>query len=161
VKRWYVVQTKTGAECTAAHYLAQQGFETFFPHFRRTIRHARQTKTVHAPLFPRYLFITLDLDRDRWRSVRTTIGVVSLVSYRDDTPMPVPVGVVEALMKDNSPVAGHRVRIMDGPFVDHIGTLDADGRVQVLLELMGKAIPATLSAPVIGENEHAANSFRN
>jgi transcriptional antiterminator RfaH len=39
------------------------------------------------------------------------------------------------------------VRILSGPFADFVGTLkrlEETGRVQVLLEMMGTAVPVTL-----------------
>ena len=50
------------------------------------------------PIFPRYLFVVLDLDRDRWRSVNGTFGVARLVMMAGDRPQPAPHGVVEALV---------------------------------------------------------------
>src|SRR3954453_18768639 len=67
--RWYLVHTQPKSERKAQWHLAAQGFSIFLPQFHKTIRHARQLRTVKAPVFPRYLFITLDLGRDRWLSV--------------------------------------------------------------------------------------------
>jgi transcriptional antiterminator RfaH len=100
--------------------------------------------------------VILDLDRDRWLSVRSTVGVSRLFSTQEGRPVPVPVGVVEALIArseanltrlDSGLVKGQNVRILRGAFADFVGTLerlDAAGRVQVLLEMMGTAVPVTL-----------------
>jgi len=144
------------AEKKAAWHLTAQGFRSYLPMVRKTVRHARKLTTVHAPVFPRYLFVALDLERDRWLCVRSTIGVARLVTYGDGMPIPVPLGVVEALLaKSESNVLrldmdlekGQDVRVSSGPFADIIGTLhrvDANGRVQVLLQIMGTAVPVTL-----------------
>ena len=50
------------------------------------------------PLFPRYLFIILDLTRDHWRSVNGTYGVNRLL-MRAEEPEPVPEGLVEQLIE--------------------------------------------------------------
>ena len=86
-------------EAKARLNLAAQGFRAFLPQVRKTVRHARQLRTVRAPLFPRYLFVELDLARDRWLSVRSTIGVASLFTSSEGQPIPVPRGVVEALLE--------------------------------------------------------------
>jgi transcription elongation factor/antiterminator RfaH len=155
-ERWFVAHTLPKSEWKAELHLGAQGFRTFQPQIRKTIRHARQLKTVRAPLFPRYLFVILDLERDRFLSVRSTVGVSSLFSNRDGRPVPVPIGIVESLIErsddtltrlDNGLVKGQQVRILTGPFVDFIGTLDrlnAAGRVRVLLQLMGTAVPVAL-----------------
>jgi len=116
---------------------------------------------VRAPLFPRYIFIILDLGRDRWLSVRSTVGVSSLFSCQG-RPVPVPEGVVEALIDrmddpnltlfDFNPVPGQSVRILSGPFVDVVGTLDrldAGQRVRVLLDIMGTAVPVSVHRSAI------------
>ena len=144
-----MVQTLPNRELTARAQLEAQGFRTFLPRYAKTVRHARKLMTVSAPFFPRYLFVVLDLGRDRWRSVNGTFGVAGLV-MGDQYPMPVPSGVVESLqaccgadghlqLADRLAV-GERVRLLSGPFADMVGKLarlDGGGRVQVLLQLLG------------------------
>jgi transcriptional antiterminator RfaH len=154
-ERWFLVHTRPRNELKAEFHLRAQGFGTYLPRIRKTIRHARQLRQVRAPLFPGYLFLILDLERDRWLSVRSTVGVSSLVTC-DGRPIPVPVGVVESLIAqtdgaltllDAGLVEGQSVRILSGPFADFVGTLerlDDAGRVRVLLEMMGTAVPLAL-----------------
>jgi transcription antitermination factor NusG len=116
---------------------------------------------VRAPLFPRYVFLILDLGRDPWLSVQGTVGVSSLFTC-DHYPVPVPEGVVEALIENTDEAnltlfnrgltPGQSVRILSGPFVDFVGTLerlDDAGRVRVLLEMMGTAVPVALRRAAI------------
>ncbi len=147
--RWYVVQSRPHKELYAATNLQNQDFRTFIPQISKTVHHSRRTKTVLAPLFPRYLFVALDFARNRWRSVRGTFGVSCLV-MDGDRPRPVPRGLVEQLIATTSGtggvdfrdrlVLGQSVRFLTGPFADKIGRLvsldDAD-RVAVLLEILG------------------------
>ena len=77
--------------------LHNQNFRTFLPRIHKTRRHARKIDTVLAPFFPRYLFIILDMQRDRWRCVNSTIGVSRLV-MQNDRPQVLPEGVVENLI---------------------------------------------------------------
>jgi transcription elongation factor/antiterminator RfaH len=154
-ERWFLAHTLPKSELKAVLHLGAQGFRTYLPQIQKTIRHARQLRTVRAPLFPRYLFIALDLERDRWLSVRSTVGVSSLFT-QDGRPVPVPVGIVESLVEqcdgsvtrlDTNLVKGQHVRILSGPFADFVGTLerlDEAGRVQVLLKMMGASVPVTL-----------------
>jgi transcription elongation factor/antiterminator RfaH len=155
-ERWFLVHTQPNSERKAELHLGAQGFRTHCPQIQKTVRHARQLRTVRAPLFPRYLFLILDLNRDRWLSVRSTIGVSSLFTC-GDRPVPVPKGVVEALIMrtdeanltrfDVDLTMGQMVRILSGPFADFVGTLerlDAAGRVRVLLTMMGSTVPVAL-----------------
>lgn len=155
-QRWYVAHTQPHREARAAAHLERQGFRAFLPVRDRTVRHARQLRTLSAPIFPRYLFVILDLDRDRWRSVNGTSGVASLVMGRA-RPLAVPDGVVETLI-DSTDAAGvvrfehdlrpgQKVRLVAGPFAEALGVLsrlDAAGRVEVLLQVLNGEIRMSL-----------------
>jgi transcription elongation factor/antiterminator RfaH len=152
-RRWYLVRTLAGRELLAEGQLNNQGFETFLPKRAKTVRHARKLSTVLAGYFPSYLFVALDLGRDRWRSVNGTVCVSHLVAF-GDRPSPVPGGIVEALIEasDHRGVValgpdfevGQRVRIVAGPFADQLATidrLDDAGRVRLLLDIVGGQLP--------------------
>jgi transcription elongation factor/antiterminator RfaH len=155
-ERWYLVHALPHGERRAQLHLGAQGFRTHFPTIEKTIRHARQLRTVRAPLFPRYVFLILDLGRDRWLSVWGTMGVSSLFTS-EDRPVPVPEGIVETLIENSDEAnmalfssgltTGQSVRILSGPFANFVGKLerlDAAGRVRVLLDMMGTAVPVAL-----------------
>lgn len=159
--RWFVVHTQPHNEIRAAANLAQQEFQTFCPSERRTVRHARKTKTVLAPLFPSYIFVQLDLAFDQWRSINGTRGVDRIITYGDQ-PAPVPQGIVEDLRRrtagdgamdwTTTMKVGDKVVISDGPFAKFIGTLehlDSSGRVQVLLDLLGRAVRVSVKGRAI------------
>ena len=125
-ERWFVARVHPNRENSAQFNLDRLGFRSFAPRVRRTIRHARKLRNVLAPLFPGYIFLILDLSKDRWRAVNSTFGVASLIMGAEQ-PMPVPCGVVEALVitenselvrADNDLEIGQRVRIVSGPFAD-------------------------------------------
>ncbi len=156
-ERWYVVQTQPRREQGAAAQLEAQGFRVFLPMSFRTIRHARKLRSVKAPSFPGYLFVALDLGRDRWRSVNGTFGVARLV-MGEEAPVPAPRGVVESLVDlvDENGVArfdrdlneGQAVRVTCGPLASAVGRLirsEPGERVCVLLEIMGGEVRATLN----------------
>jgi len=160
-ERWYLAHTLPRCEQKAQFHLKAQGFRTFSPEFLKTVRHARQLRTVRAPLFPSYVFVVLDVNRDRWLSIRSTVGVSSLFSC-DGRPTPVPIGIVETLIgrTDESDltrldfdfIEGQSVRILTGPFADFVGrlkSLDSNSRVRVLLQIMGGEIPVTVRPSVL------------
>ena len=84
--RWYVVQTQPHAESKAARHLCRQGFQIYLPRYLKRRRHARRTETVPAPLFPRYMFVAVDIAVQRWRSIQSTIGVSRLAPDRKPFP---------------------------------------------------------------------------
>ncbi|MBV8474445.1 MAG: transcriptional activator RfaH [Hyphomicrobiales bacterium] len=148
-ERWYVAMTLPHKERLAAANLANQGYRCFLPLQQATRRHARQFRTVLAPVFPRYIFIILDIERMRWRSVNGTIGVQGLVSD-GERPLAAPPGIVETLLhssdrrgalsyRKEDVEVGARVRLLAGPFAGSLGVLqrlDGPRRVQLMLELL-------------------------
>jgi transcription antitermination factor NusG len=157
-ERWYAVHTLPFGETRAEAQLNRQAFRTFQPKRHKTVRHARRLCSIEAAFFPRYLFIVLNLARDRWRSVNGTFGVSRLV-MRGDEPQPVPHGVVEALIAAADPrgilqlasklQVGAPVRLMAGPFAEQLATLDElddCGRVRVLLHILGRQVAISTAA---------------
>jgi transcriptional antiterminator RfaH len=155
-ERWYVVRALPKREHGAEAQLAGQGFRVFLPKVSRNVRHARKTKAVHAPAFPGYLFVALDLQRDRWRSINGTFGVMCLI-MAEERPLPVPRGVVETIIEymdesgvcrfDRELTEGQSIRVTAGPLAEAVGELvrlDKSGRVRVLLEIMGGKVLATI-----------------
>src|SRR5262249_2851497 len=77
--RWFVAHTHPHAEGKATAHLNRQGFEIYFPRYLKRRRHARRIESITAPLFPRYLFVAIDVNVQRWRSIYSTVGVSRLV----------------------------------------------------------------------------------
>jgi transcriptional antiterminator RfaH len=160
--RWYLVRALTGREAFAVEQLERQGFVTFLPKQPKTIRHARRLSVRLAAYFPGYLFVQLDLTRQRWRSINGTLGVSHLVGA-GERPAPVPKGVVEALaaaadargVLEGPPLqAGQQVRIIAGAFADKLAVierLDEAGRVRVLLDIVSGQVPVTIGREMLGE----------
>ncbi len=94
--RWFVAHTQPSAEAKAVANLKRQGFDVYCPRYLKRRRHARKVETVAAPLFPRYVFVAVDLAAQRWRSIYSTVGVARLVCNGDD-PAAVPDAVIAAL----------------------------------------------------------------
>jgi transcription antitermination factor NusG len=124
---------------------------------------ARTQVAGHSePPFSRlYLRYHRSLSKHRWRSINGTFGVASLI-MGGEQPMPVPPGVVEALVAsceshgvvrlDDGLEIGQKVRILSGPFAETIcrlAHLDDRGRVRVLLEIMGMEVATQLDRSAI------------
>ena len=160
---WYVVHTHARGERVAAANLRRQGFETYLPEYLKRRRHARRTDWVPSPLFPRYLFINIDLAAARWRAVHSTIGVRHLVCH-GDVPAPLPTQVVDEIRarEDETgmvamdwPVPyqkGDVVQVTSGALRNQTGLFDCvadDERVIVLLDLLGRLVRIRLPAEAI------------
>jgi transcriptional antiterminator RfaH len=154
---WYLLYTKPRQERTALAHLERQGYAAYLPLGRaRRRRGSRQVQVLEA-LFPRYLFVWLDDEKDDWAPLRSTVGAVGLVRF-GDLPARAPQHLVEALRAraDADGVhalpgthfrPGDRVRVVDGALAGLEGVYAARTgaeRVTVLLQLMGHANPVQL-----------------
>jgi transcription elongation factor/antiterminator RfaH len=153
---WYVVGVRPGQEARAEWHLRLQGFDPYLPRQRRTVRHARRMVSKLSPFFPGYMFLPVDLDRARWRSINGTFGVSALI-MQGERPAICPPGLVETMigMTDADGTldltstfkAGQSVRIVQGPMAELFGKLEAmdrAGRARVLVEIMNRKIVLTL-----------------
>jgi transcriptional antiterminator RfaH len=159
-KRWYLVHTHPCSENRAAMHLRRQGFEICFPRYLKSRRHARRVETVAAPLFPRYIFVAVDLTDQRWQSIQSTVGVTRLVC-RGDNPAEVPHFVINDLNcrlddrgfvhfeQNTSYKLGEKIRVLDGAFSTCFGLFERitdSERVIILLDLLGRRVRVELNA---------------
>jgi transcriptional antiterminator RfaH len=163
VLQWYAVQTQAHAEQKAAWHLRNQGFLTYLPCYLKRVRHARRASERARPLFPRYLFLAMDIATARWRAIRSTIGVTALV-LQGERPAAVPQAVIDEIraredahglvvMPVVPPVGrGEAVRINHGALTGQTGIFECcgdDERVVVLLELLGRQVRIRLPVEAI------------
>ena len=161
--RWYVVQTQVNGEAKAAQNLLRQDYQIYLPRYLKRRRHARKVDFVAKPLFPRYMFVRIDLATQRWRSVQSTYGVSHLVLNGSD-PAPVAGQVIYALKarEDASGYVtleqrpkfaiGEKVRVLAGVFADNLGLFDgmADrDRVAILLDLLGRKVRVSIEPELV------------
>jgi transcriptional antiterminator RfaH len=149
--RWCVVQTQLRQEKLALENLERQRFEAYLPlHLERLTPKGQPARTVSMPLFPRYLFVNVDLDEGRWRTIYSTRGVSGVLGNPEK-----PSRLTAQLVKDirEREVDG-LVRLMPseiscawkpGDKVTYNGFLDAifneavDGRrATILVSLLGR-----------------------
>ncbi len=150
-KSWYLIYSKPRAERQALTHLERQGYCCYLPRLRAT-RKVRGKLQAHVePMFPRYLFISLDTSSDNWAPIRSTVGVSRLVRFGIE-PTVVPDSLIQMLMdrEDEQGLLapprrvfepGERVRIYEGPFKDYEAIFlakNSNERVIVLLSILGK-----------------------
>lgn len=155
MKRWYAVQCQPRRELYAEQQLKNQGFATFIPLHSRGRKVGSRLQRALVPFFPNYLFVELDIETQRWRSINGTLGVARLVSFGERSavcPAPLPIGLVERFreLSDEQGVLrfeerlqpGDRARLIGGPFDNLCGILESAGhgeRVILLLDILSKA----------------------
>jgi len=153
VKKWFVVRTKAQLEDRALLHLKNQGFDVYLPRYRKQIRHARKTRTVLRPLFPGYVFVSVDMAQQPWRSINGTVGVISLVQFGNEPAVMTSemIDVIRAredqegvvCLAPNNLQKGDKVRILEGVFADFDAIIDEasdEKRALLMMDLMGRAV---------------------
>lgn len=162
---WYAVYCNPSAEWAVSQRLRLEGHETLYLHFRDTTRHARRTRDVIRPLYPRYLFVALGPSQGLY-SISKTIGVHSIVSS-GGIPLEIPGRVIEELRGRGdgnglcvlSPEErklrkrlrkGDKVRIEHGSLTGLLGTVifDAGPSVKLWVERMKVFVHPEQLSPV-------------
>jgi transcriptional antiterminator RfaH len=148
---WYAVATKPRCEAQAEEHLRRQGYDCLFPQVRRVIRTAAGLKARVESLFPNYLFLRADTERQTLAPVRSTRGALGLVRFGME-PARVPPAVIarileridaeDGMVRLDTPTleAGARVRVTAGPLSGWEGVFlagEGSDRVRLMLELLG------------------------
>jgi len=152
MRQWFVVYTHPREEALAEEHLRRQGFEAYWPRYRKRVSHARSVREAPASLFPRYLFTAFDAGQGSWRAIRSTRAVVDIVRQGFE-----PVPVCDRLVTDirsredaNGYVVlgrqielqkGQRIHIDNDAFKGHELIFEAkkdSDRVVALLRLLGR-----------------------
>lgn len=163
--KWYIVHTYSGHENKVAKSLKQRvetmGFETrifdIIVPTRNTIKVSQGKKeTVKEKIFPGYVLVKMILDDESWLLVRTTQGVTAFIGA-GNKPSPISdkeVAAIQKFIDTEEPlyktafVKGEAVKIVDGPFTDFLGTIDAideaKGKLKVLVSIFGRETPVEL-----------------
>lgn len=149
---WLVVHSKPREEERAARHLCNQGFDTFLPRLRQRKRRAKGWQVVTGPLFPRYLFVQVDLGEQDTSVIGSTQGVSNLVRFGQQLAE-LPGEVVTFLQAQQDPTLqaqaadewpwkpGDQVTILEGPFAGLTGVYQMardEQRVALLVELLGR-----------------------
>jgi transcriptional antiterminator RfaH len=161
LRRWFLVLAKPLGEALAQTNLERQGYRVYYPRLLGACRHrGRWVKRVVA-LFPRYLFVQVEVGQQSLGPVRSTLGVSSLVRCGTQ-PTIVPDGLVDELICREDPHSGlHQlacgrglargapVRVVGGSFDGLDGVFEREegaSRVVVLLQLLGREAPVQIPA---------------
>jgi len=164
-RKWYVVHCYSGYENKVRHNLEQRIesmgmkdkiFDVVVPTEEEIEVRDGKRRTVERRVFPGYILVQMILTEDSWYVVRNTPGVTGFVGMGNEpTPLrPEEVAQIVRRMEAEAPrvkvtyKAGQKVRIIDGPFNDFIGTVaDLDmerAKVRVMVSFFGRETPVEL-----------------
>lgn len=151
-EKWFAVRCQPRKEDLAKIHLERQSFTCFLPKVRTWRRSRRETVPHIGPFFPGYLFVHLNLDKDRWRAIDGTIGVIQIVKL-GSKPTPIPNEIMDSMLcaADETDIlrfqetfeAGQHVRMVGGPFDNIRGIVEAttdSERVRILLDMMSRQV---------------------
>ena len=164
-KQWYVVHCYSGYEYKVCHAIEQRIetmgmrdkiFDVIVPTEEEIEIKEGKRRKVERRVFPGYILVEMIMDEDSWYVVRNTPGVTGFVGMGNEpTPLrPEEVKQIMDRMTEESPKVkvtfklGQRVRIVDGPFNDFVGTvaaIDLDkSKVRVMVNFFGRDTPVEL-----------------
>ncbi|MBI5230186.1 MAG: transcription termination/antitermination protein NusG [Candidatus Magasanikbacteria bacterium] len=164
-RRWYVLHTYSGYEENVSKNLKQRIesfdmgdkiFNIMIPTEKKIKIKNGKRRIVTEKIFPGYVLVEMLVTDDSWYVVRNTPNVTGFVGS-GTTPTPIDeeeVRVLQKRMGIEEPKftidveVGAPVRIVDGPFKNFEGKIDAidDGRgkVKVLVSMFGRETPVEL-----------------
>ncbi len=141
-RAWYVVHCYSGYENKVKHNLEQrietmqmqsQIFQVVVPTEDEIEVRDGKRRVIERRVFPGYILVQMTLTDDSWFVVRNTPGVTGFVGMGNE-PTPLRPEEVQAIMKRMEAEApkikvtfksGQKVRIIEGPFNEFIGVVDA------------------------------------
>jgi transcriptional antiterminator NusG len=159
-RQWYVIHCYSGYENKVKHNLEQRIesmnvqdtiFEVVVPTEEEIEVRDGRRRTVERRVFPGYVLVQMIMTDESWYVVRNTPGVTQIIS----TPLrPEEMQGILKRMEAAAPKVkvtfrpGQKVRIIDGPFEDFVGSVDEvnmeKGKVRVLVSFFGRETPVEL-----------------
>ena len=165
--QWFLIYTKPRQEERAKENLENQGFETFLPMIAYE-KISQPKSSSLKPMFPRYLFIMINAERDNWHLIKSTRGVSHLVLF-DNKFAAVPNAVIEFIktrVNNHSIVKqkvtrqlfqkGDKLVINKGVFRGKEAkflSMTGKERVRILLKLMNELIITEVPGHDVGRKE--------
>ena len=164
-RKWYVVHCYSGYENKVKRNLEQrissmemEGyiFQVVVPTEEEVEVREGKRRTYKRRVFPGYILVEMVMTDTSWYVVRNTPGVTGFVGM-GSKPTPLRDEEVQRIIKRMEAEApkvkvtfkqGQKVRIVQGPFADFIGTVDdlnmEKGKVRVMVSFFGRETPVEL-----------------
>ena len=157
-KQWYVVHTYSGFENKVATAIESRakifGLQDMIGRVvvpNEKVREIRKSKKIETEqkFFPGYLLVEMEMTDDTWHLVRSTPKVTGFVGS-GAKPVALPAAEVETILRQMEEGAEkpklkstfHKVRVIEGPFVNFQGTIDdlnpERGKLKVMVAIFGR-----------------------
>lgn len=166
--KWYILQAYAGYEEKVKSLIEEQlrvkkmtelVEEIFIPSEEVTTKKKGKTRKSQVTYFPGYILIKMQLTDDLWHVLKGIPKVSGFVGGDQKNPLPVPekelAGIREQIESgikqaeiDATFSAGQTVVVIEGPFAEFNGVIDAVDRehnkLTVLVSIFGRATPLEL-----------------
>jgi transcriptional antiterminator NusG len=163
--KWYVIHSYSGYENKVKQNLEQriasmnmqdQIFRVVVPTENEIEVRDGKRREYKRRIFPGYVLVEMLMNDDSWSVVRNTPSVTGFVGM-GTKPTPLrdeEIGRILTRMEAEAPTVkvafkpGQKVRIIQGPFADFIGSVDdinmEKGKVRVMVSFFGRETPVEL-----------------
>ncbi len=174
-QKWYVVHTYSGFENRAKQNLEERvknlGKGDYFSNIlvptETVVELVKgKKKTSQRKIFPGYILVQMELNEETWHIVKDT---PKITGFAGDSTKPIPISekeveeimssMKEGVAKAKSKVSfnvGDSVRVIDGPFVNFIGTIEEvkpeKRKLKVLVSIFGRSTPVELDFIQVEKN---------
>lgn len=158
--KWYVVQVVSGQEKKVKKAIEEnrdsKGMAELIDSVLVPIENVAEVKRgqqriSEKKLWPGYILVNMNLTDDSWMYIRNSNGVLGFLG--GEKPTPLAQGEVDDILRDleekkkgvvqkHNIMSGDKVKIIDGVFVNFIGTVQEvfhdKGRLSVLVSIFGR-----------------------
>ena len=163
-KEWLCVMCKTQQEHTARDNLKRQGFTVYLPTASNKSRKQGRVTTDIKAMFPGYLFIEADLERQDLSVIRSTLGCIAFLRH-GVRPALVPSQVLASIKEAEDVLhgrfeinegftPGNKYELMEQGFNGHTATflaLDGKDRARVLVTLLNSEHEVKIPTSSLGQ----------
>ena len=161
---WLCVMCKTQQEFTAEDNLRRQGFTVYLPTAPNKSRKQGRVTTDIKAMFPGYLFIEADLERQDLSVIRSTLGCIAFLRH-GVRPAVVAGHVIESIKEAQDVLhrrfeinqgftLGSKYELMEQGFNGHTATflaLDGNDRARVLVALLNSKHEVKIPLSSLGQ----------
>lgn len=164
--KWYIIHTYSGYENKVKESIEQRfaalGKEDLLGEVLIPMENVLELKNgkkvvTSKKLFPGYIYIRMMLSDDAWHVVKNTPRVTGFIGGRNPSPLSETeinsiLNQVHMAQEKPKPKflfeAGEKVKIIDGPFANFIGSVDEinedKGTLKVMVTIFGRSTPVEL-----------------
>ena len=155
-KYWYAVYVRSRHEKKVYHLFEEKGIESSLPLINTTMQWSDRKKKVEVPLFRGYVFIRIDIGKDKLNILKTD-GVIKFIGIQSK-PSRIPdeqIHWIHMMVKESDIVqnvkeipVGQKVRVTAGPFKGVEGLAMRVGnqsRLVIVIESIMNAVSVEIS----------------